>query len=213
MAPLPTPPLDASPLIDGFFPEGTRPYTVTSRKSSLPETATPSRLDARRASAPPPRDLSPVGEFDENIAPSFWRNDYLVPIGAERDATIPHKRSIGSKMPDIEMGYRADFGADGPRIMAPRVTRIDTEHHRLSNFPSASSLSTSSSKLSTGTQSYETTTSAGWSSIEAESGCQAAAARVAVGQEISDPLHPGWRKTKSSTTASLDFSTGRSIWC
>jgi len=183
MVPLPTPPLDASPLTDKFLPEGTRPYITTGRKGSLPTPTLPSCLDSRRASAPPPRDLSPVGEFDEDIAPSFWRGDYVAPIGAGRKATSPRKSSSGWNVTNSQLEQRSGIDSDGSGAPALRAPRINTELHQLVNYPSASSLSTSSSKLSARTRSHETTTSAGWSPVDGEPACRPPAACVAVGGE------------------------------
>jgi hypothetical protein len=202
MAPLPTPPLDASSGADSFSPEGTRPYICAGRKGSLPSSALPSRLDVRRASAPPARELSPVGEFEEDIAPSFWRGDYVAPIGAERQA------------PNVRVGQGSDIDSEGSNGPVRRAPRINTQIHHLVNYPSASSLSTSSSKLTSHSRSHETTASASWSPIDGDSMFRASTVDTKSGEAIdADPAYPAWRKAKSPTSMTLDFSTGQSIWC
>lgn len=172
------------------------PLPSSNRKASLPSLPLMPRLDFRRASAPP-RNLSVVTELEDQ--PGLWQQEDIPPIGSER-ISPPRERSRTS-LPDLcpSRGWQ-HIEFDCITNLTPRPQVRDLQH-------SISSLS--SSNQSTSYTPISEYTSDKWSP-SAQSSVQAGN-DSSKGQNQHIESDATWSRTAATTT--IDFSTGRSIWC
>lgn len=212
ITPLPTPPMEHVSLHGNYLPEGSFPFPTSQRKSSLPTLPILPRLDIRRASAPP-RDLQVVTELDDH--PSFWQQEEIPPIGAER--VTPARERPRGPLPNLGSShtwqhYEFDSYAS-PTPRPGRVQSYDTPDPLDSQRPhelhhSILSLSTSSSRPNSYTPSSETN-SYDWSPLDHHAGQPGSYGSKGYNEHVESEA--SW--SRSAATTSIDFSTGRSIWC
>lgn len=185
----------------GIGLEGTVPYHSSARKNSLPLPPSLPRFDIRRASAPA-IELSTVGEMDEETLISSGADMKVGSTNSAKAVPCLQDSVPGSALlhPSKEwQGFGSDLSAHS------NLDGAQTGTQEPSGRDSSSSLSTPSSRRS----GYSAN-----SGTDCPLGLRPVVAEVKPSDKVSPhQMEASQRWSRSSASDTLDFSTGRSIWC